>query len=78
MKGIIDTEEFGDYVVSNKTADALGEDSAMRNQDLLSTDVAITEEADGFDFDELEAKLQGQLEEELAGLEFLKEENWQS
>lgn len=74
MKGIIDTEEFGDYVVSNKTADALGEDSAMRNQDLLSTYVAITEEADGFDFDELEAKLRGQLEEELAGLEFLKEE----
>ena len=45
----------------------------MANEKELLNDFQEYDEVD-FNFDELEAKLQGQLEEELEGLEFLKEE----
>lgn len=45
------------------------ENAVLNEQDILTEDLS-----ESFDFDELEAKLQGQLEEELSGLEFLQEE----
>lgn len=40
----------------------------------LNEEESAQEASESFDFDELEAKLQGQLEDELAGFEFLQEE----
>lgn len=40
----------------------------------LNEEESAQESSESFDFDELEAKLQGQLEDELAGFEFLQEE----
>ena len=48
----------------------MSKENAVLNQD----DNLNDELEESFDFDELEEKLQGQLEEELSGLEFLKEE----
>lgn len=45
------------------------ENAILNEQDILTEDLS-----ESFDFDELEAKLQSQLEEELSDLEFLKEE----
>ena len=47
------------------------ENKAADQSKLDILDEALSE---SFDFDELEARLQGQLEEELAGLEFLQED----
>lgn len=74
MKSAIDTEEFNNYEAIDETTENLNEGSARLNQAAQNAGVAIDEETDEFDFDELEAKLQDQLEEELAGLEFLQEE----
>lgn len=48
--------------------------SKNENAILNEIDLFNDNSSEMFDFDELEAKLQGQLEEELAGLEFLQEE----
>lgn len=48
--------------------------SKNENAVLNEQDVLTEELPEAFDFDELEAKLQGQLEEELSDLEFLQEE----
>lgn len=48
------------------------ENAVLNEQDILTEDLS-----ESFDFDELEAKLQGQLEEELADLEFLQNEREQ-
>lgn len=74
MKGIIDTEKFYNYEASDGTTDASGEGNAISNQVFLGSDTASDEEADEFDFDELEAKLEGKIAEELSELEFLEEE----
>lgn len=46
----------------------------MSRENAVIGELEILNETESFDFDELEARLQGQLEEELAGLEFLQEE----
>lgn len=75
MRSIVNVEAFDDYEEAiDETTVNLGEGSARSNQAIQNSAVTIDEETSEFDFDELEAKLQGQLEEELAGLEFLQEE----
>ena len=46
----------------------------MSRENAVIGELEILNETESFDFDELEVKLQGQLEEELADLEFLQEE----
>lgn len=46
----------------------------MSRENAVIGELEILNETESFDFDELEAKLQGQLEEELVGLEFLQKE----
>lgn len=41
----------------------------MSRENAVIGEIEILNETESFDFDELEAKLQGQLEEELTGLE---------
>ena len=74
MRSIVNTEEFDDYEAIDETTVNLDEGSARSDQAIQNFAVTIDEETNEFDFDELEAKLQGQLEEEIAGLEFLQEE----
>ena len=46
----------------------------MSRENAVIGELEILNEKESFDFDELESKLQGQLEEELVGLEFLQKE----
>ena len=74
MKSVIDGPEFDNFEVTNKTSSNLDAGDIICDQDSLIFNSVIDEETVEVDFDELEAKLQNQLEEELAGLEFLQEE----
>lgn len=74
MKSAPDTEKFDSHETVNELTEILDEGSTRNEHATQNFEVTTNEETDEFDFDELEAKLESKIAEELSGLEFLEEE----